>query len=235
VGPGLIVRARSHYLVVMVDLFIAGVAVLLLVAVTVAVVRSERLTRGRIAAALAVAVLAAGTFAVTLYRSQTSSSESAAPATPAVTTSSPRQGLGAAVLTVDVPMGSGDKYPQGALWLVPPRPGTNAYTGDISLLCSTPGKDEKVQNCTGTDKRVWSAEPLEKRATIGPATGDPFADPAACDESNGVVYGSDYVELTPGRGYCVKKDNGLVVLRVPSFPAEKPLPAKIAVEVSVLH
>ncbi|MEV4345544.1 hypothetical protein AB0J83_13805 [Actinoplanes sp. NPDC049596] len=214
----------------MVDLVIAGVAVLLLVAVTVVVVRSERLTRGRLTTALVVAVLAAGTFAVTLYRSQTSGGEPAA--APSVT---PRQAFGTAVLSVSVPMGSGDKYPQGALWLSPPRPGPNAYTGDVSLLCSTPGKDDKVQNCTGADKRVWSAEPLEKRATIGPATGDPFTDPAACDESNGVTYGSDYVELTAGKGYCLHRGEDVIAIRVPSFPDETPLPASLTVEVSVLH
>ncbi|XVU25111.1 hypothetical protein ACQPZJ_49335 [Actinoplanes sp. CA-054009] len=218
----------------MVDLVIAGVAVLLLIAVTVAVVRSERLTRGRLATAMAVAVLAAGTFAVTLYRSQ-AGAEDATAAPVVVASTPPRQAFGAAVLSVSVPMGSGDKYPQGALWLSPPRAGTNAYTGDISLLCSTPGKDDKVQNCTGADKRVWSAEPLEKRATIGPATGDPFTDPNACDEANGVTYGPDYVELTAGQGYCLHRGDGVLAMRVPDFPAGQPLPESIQVEVSVLH
>ncbi|MFF5082313.1 hypothetical protein ACFY36_35145 [Actinoplanes sp. NPDC000266] len=217
----------------MVDLVIAGVAVLLLIAVTVAVVRSERLTRGRLATALAVAVLAAGTFAVTLYRSQTGPAESS----PSVVVAStpPRQAFGTAVLSVSVPMGSGDKYPQGALWLSPPRAGTNAYTGDVSLLCSTPGKDDKVQNCTGADQRVWSAEPLEKRATIGPATGDPFTDPNACDEDNGVTYGPGYVELAAGKGYCLHRGGNVMAMRVPAFPSGQPLPASITVEVSVLH
>ncbi|SNY04563.1 hypothetical protein [Paractinoplanes atraurantiacus] len=218
----------------MVDLVIAGVAVLLLIAVTVAVVRSERLTRGRLATALAVAVLAAGTFAVTLYRSQTGPAEDLGTSV-VVASTPPRQAFGAAVLPVTVPMGSGDKYPQGALWLSPPRAGTNAYTGDISLLCSTPGKDDKVQNCTGADKRVWSAEPLEKRATIGPATGDPFTDPNACDEDNGVTYGPGYVELAAGKGYCLRRGDNVMAMRVPAFPSAQPLPESIAVEVSVLH
>ncbi|MEU8815958.1 hypothetical protein [Actinoplanes sp. NPDC048796] len=219
----------------MVDLVIAGVAVLLLIAVTVAVARSERLTRGRLATALAVAVLAAGTFAVTLYRSQTGHEPEPEAAPVVVASTPPRQAFGTAVLPVTVPMGSGDKYPQGALWLSPPRAGTNAYTGDISLLCSTPGKDEKVQNCTGADKRVWSAEPLEKRATIGPATGDPFTDPNACDEDNGVTYGPEYVELTVGRGYCLRRGDNVMAMRVPAFPSGQPLPESITVEVSVLH
>ncbi|XVV12363.1 hypothetical protein ACQP2X_47475 [Actinoplanes sp. CA-131856] len=217
----------------MVDLVIAGVAVLLLIAVTVAVARGERLTRGRLAIALAVAVLAAGTFAVTLYRSQTGPAESSAPVV--VASTPPRQAFGTAVLSVSVPMGSGDKYPQGALWLSPPRAGTNAYTGDVSLLCSTPGKDDKVQNCTGADQRVWSAEPLEKRATIGPATGDPFTDPDACDEDNGVTYGPGYVELAAGKGYCLHRGGNVMAMRVPAFPSSQPLPSSITVEVSVLH
>ncbi|GAA0482279.1 hypothetical protein Ade02nite_66780 [Paractinoplanes deccanensis] len=219
----------------MVDLVIAGVAVLLLVAVTIAVVRGERLTRARMAAALAVAVLAAGTFAVTLYHSQASSGSDEAEVPTAFASSAPRQAFGTAVLPIDVPMGTGDKYPQGALWLSPPRVGTNAYTGDISLLCSTPGKDDKVQNCTGTDKRVWSAEPLEKRATIGPATGDPFTDPAACDEGNGVTYGSGYLELTAGKAYCLHRGGDVLGMRVPAFPGEQPLPEHIVVELSVLR
>jgi len=40
--------------------------------------------------------------------------------------------------------------------------------------------------------------------------------------------------VTAGRAYCLHKESGLIVFRVPSFPAEKPLPAKILVELSVL-
>ncbi|WP_250028285.1 hypothetical protein [Paractinoplanes maris] len=225
----------------MVDLVIAVAAVVVLVAVAVVLVRVRRLSRAGVSAALAVAVIAAGSFAVALYRSQTTSDTEDLPTvlgSPVVGVSaSAQQGLGTAILKVQVPMGSGDKYPQGALWLQPPRPGTDAYTGDLSLLCSTPGKDEKVQNCAGADERVWSAEPLQGRATIGAASGDPFADPAACQESNGVKYQAGYLPLTAGRGYCLHKagDDAVVfVFRVPSFPAEKPLPARIDVEMSVI-
>jgi hypothetical protein len=182
-----------------------------------------------------VAVVAAGTFAVTLYRSQTAD-EPAPVALPRVIGSSApaRQGLGTAVLKVELAMSTASKYPQTALWLAPPRAGTDPYTGDVSLLCATPGKDEKVQNCTGGDERVWSAEPLEGRATIGPASGDPFADPGACAESNGVKYQDDYLQLAAGRAYCLRKGSDTVALRVPSFPADKPVPGRMLVELSVL-
>ncbi|MBL7254516.1 hypothetical protein [Paractinoplanes lichenicola] len=220
----------------MVDLVIAVVAVVVLVGVAVVLVRRDRLGRGAIGAALAVAVVAAGTFAVTLYRSQTGDDPVEPAALPRIIGSSApaEQGFGTAVLKVEAPMSTESKYPQAALWLAPPRAGTDPYTGDVSLLCATPGKDEKVQNCTGADARVWSAEPLEGRATIGAATGDPFADPGACEESNGVKYQDGYLELAAGKGYCLHKEAGTVALRVPSFPAEKPLPARIDVEMSVL-
>ncbi|MCO8274427.1 hypothetical protein M1L60_27895 [Actinoplanes sp. TRM 88003] len=219
----------------MVDLLIAVVAVVVLIAVAVVLVRAKHLTRTALSAALAVAVVAAGTFAVSLYRSQTADDEQKLPK---VIGSAPaKQGLGTAVLKVEIPMGTGDKYPQGAMWLQPPGPGADAYTGDISLLCATPGKDEKVQNCSGGDERIWSAEPLEGRATIGVAGGDPFADPAACAEGNGVKYQDGYLQLAAGKAYCLHKtgdDAEVFVFRIPSFPAEKPLPARIDVEVSVV-
>jgi hypothetical protein len=214
----------------MVDLLLAGAAVVVLLIVAVALVRSDRVRRGWLAAAVAVIVLAAGTFAVALYRSQTDKPDE----TPAA---APTQGLGAAVLRVEIPMGTGDKLPQGALWLDPPRPGTDAYTGDVSLLCSTPGKAESAQNCTGDDRRAWTVEPLSERATVGPATGDPFADPKACSPSNGVAYQGEYLELAADRSYCLRRkgdDTRTYAIRVPAFPAEKPLPAKLIVEVAVL-
>ncbi|MBM2617247.1 hypothetical protein JIG36_16965 [Actinoplanes sp. LDG1-06] len=231
----------------MVDLVIAVVAVIVLIGVAVVLVRGERPSPVRLVAALAVAVLAAGAFAVSLYRSQTGDDSepaalprvigSAGPdaSTGVVGSTAPaQQGLGTAVVKVEIPMSTASKYPQGAVWLDPPRAGTDPYTGDISLLCATPGKNDTVQNCTGSDQRIWSAEPLEGRATIGPASGDPFADPAACDESNGVKYQDGYLELAAGKAYCLHKDEGTVALRVPAFPAEKPLPARLLVEMAVL-
>jgi hypothetical protein len=228
----------------MVDLLLAATAVVVLLGVTVVLVRTERLGRGRLGLAIAVIVLAAGTFAVTLYRIRTAPppvpsglTVASAAATPAAATSAAAEGLGTAVLRVEVPMGSGDKLPQGALWLDPPRPGTDAYTGDVSLLCSTPGRSDSEQNCDGTAQRVWSIEPLGKRVVLGPATGDPFADPAACAAANGVDYQAGYLELTAGRGYCLRPAAGgtrVVALRVPAFPTEQPLPAKIVVETAVL-
>ncbi|GAB2582790.1 hypothetical protein Aab01nite_60410 [Paractinoplanes abujensis] len=217
---------------------IAVLAVVVLVGVAMVLVRRDRLGRGAIGAALAVAVVAAGTFAVTLYRSQTGGDDAGQPVVlPKIIGSSvpAEQGFGTAVLKIELPMSTESKYPQTALWLQPPRAGTDPYTGDLSLLCATPGKDEKVQNCTGGDQRVWSAEPLEQRATIGPAVGDPFTDPGACDEGNGVKYQDGYLELAAGKAYCLHKAAGTVALRIPSFPAEKPLPNGIDVEMAVLN
>lgn len=227
----------TTYLVDMVDLLVAGAAVLVLVVVTVVLVRGERPGRVRLTASVALIVLAAGTFAVTLYRGQADKSDksdrsgqqaAALPSAPA------SQGFGTAILKVTVPMGQGDKLPQGALWLDPPRPGTDAYTGDLSLLCSTPGKGDHDQNCGGADQRVWTVEPLAGRALLGPATGDPFADPQACAESNGVTYKKDYLQLAAGRGYCVRQGARTYALRIPAFPAQQPLPAQLDVDVAVL-
>ncbi|GIM93476.1 hypothetical protein [Paractinoplanes toevensis] len=216
----------------MVDLLLAGAAVVVLVAVTVVLVRGER--RGLVAL-VALLVLAAGTFAVAVYHraSTGDESDSVLPDLPIAVSSPAAQGLGAAMLHVEVPMGSGDKYPQGAIWLDPPRAGTDAYTGDLSLLCSTPGKTDHDQNCTGGDQRVWTVEPLEKRALVSPATGDPFADPAACDEGN-VSYQPGYLELVAGKGYCARIADRVFALRIPSFPADQPLPKALSAEVAVL-
>lgn len=225
----------------MVDLLLAAVAAVVLLGVTVVLVRSERRGGGRTGVLVAVVVLAAGTFALGLYRGLDKKADPVMPGGTAsavpVASGVPSQGFGTAVLRVEVPMGSGDKLPQGALWLAPPRPGTDAYTGDLSLLCSTPGRTEHQQNCTGAEPRVWTVEPLAKRAVIGPATGDPFADPAACSAANGVTYRPGYLELAAGKGYCARLTGAagpVYALRIPALPAERPLPARIVVEVAVL-
>ncbi|MEU4239143.1 hypothetical protein [Actinoplanes sp. NPDC026619] len=223
----------------MVDFLLGGAAVVLLVVVTVVLFRGEHPGRSRLVTLVALIVLAAGTFAVAIYHHQSSSAEATdlrlplplASAAPALSPAT--QGLGTAILQIEIPMGTGDKLPQGAIWLDPPRPGTNAYTGDLSLLCSTPGKADHDQNCTGADKRVWTVEPLEKRAVIAPAAGDPFTDRVACD----VSYSPAYLELKAGAAYCVRLTAGpsrTWVLRVPSFPAERPLPASLKTEVAAL-
>ena len=217
----------------MVDLLLGGAAVVLLVVATVVLVRGERLGRVRVAGLAGLIVLAAGTFAVAVYHHQATAD--VVPELPIA--SAATQGLGTAVLKVEIPMGVGDKLPQGAISLNPPRPGTNAYTGDLSLLCSTPGKADHDQNCTGGDRRVWSVEPLAKLAIIGPATGDPFADPAACDESNGVTYQPGYLEMAAGKGYCVRlaaDTTRTYALRVPTFPADQPLPKSLTAEIATL-
>ncbi|MET3428364.1 hypothetical protein BJ973_007576 [Actinoplanes tereljensis] len=213
----------------MVDLLLAGAAVVVLVAVTVVLVRGER--RGLVGL-VALLVLAAGTFTVAIYH-HASAPDVVLPDLPIAASSPAAQGLGTATLHVEVPMGAGDKYPQGAIWLDPPRAGTNAYTGDLSLLCSTPGKTDHDQNCTGGDKRVWTVEPLEKRALVSPATGDPFADPAACAEGN-LSYQVGYLELVAGKGYCARIADRIFALRIPDFPVDQPLPRALNAEVAVL-
>jgi hypothetical protein len=219
----------------MVDLLLAGAAVAVLVVVTVVLLRGE--SRRRLPGLVALIVLAAGTFAVAIYHHAAAgdgSDDDAGPELPIGASSAAEQRLGTAVLHVEVPMGTGDKYPQGAIWLDPPRAGTDAYTGDLSVLCSTPGKTDHDQNCTGGDRRVWTVEPLEKRALVGPATGDPFADPAACDAGSGVSYQPGYLELAAGKAYCARAGGRTFALRIPAFPAEQPLPTSLSAEVAVL-
>lgn len=216
----------------MADLILAVVALAVLVVAAVVLLRAERLGRARIGFAIAVIVLATGVFAVTLYRSQAENTVDAV-ASPAPTKAAV-QALGAATFQIDVPMGHGDMQPQGALYLDPPRVGTDAYTGDVSLGCYTPAKNDNQQNCTGADKRVWTVSPIDGRATIADADGDPFTDPTACD---GVAYKSDFVELDSGKNYCLRTKESsahTVGLRVIAFNAQVPLPTDILVQVAVL-
>jgi hypothetical protein len=223
----------------MVDLFLAGAALLVLLVATVVLVRGERPGRVRLTVGVAVIVLAAGTFAVSLYSHQRDDETPSVTLTVPATSFKVGPGVGVSqadepTITVDVPMGTEDKLPQGALSLTPPRPGSDPYTGEVSLLCSTPGKTEHEQNCTGGDRRVWTAEPMVKGVTLGPANGDPFTDPAACD---GVKLQAGYLELGAGRSYCVRPNadiTGLIALRVPVFPADVPLPKKLTLETRIL-
>lgn len=220
----------------MVDLLLAGAAVALLVVVAVVLFRGKRPGRPALAGLVSVTVLAAGTFAVAIYHYATAVDDTPAflPSLPVAAGPSPAApGLGTPIQPVEIPMGTVDKLPQGAMWLDPPRPGTDAYTGDLSLLCSTPGKTDHEQNCADADRRVWTVEPLEKRALIAPATGDPFADPRAC----AVAFKPDYLELTAGRGYCARlaaAPGRTFAFRVPSFPAGRPLPTSLNTEVAAL-
>jgi hypothetical protein len=206
----------------MVDLLLAGAAVALLLIVTVVLLRGERPSRARLAAAVAVIVVAAGAFAVALYHHQTAPKTTSTDLPNAPLPAPASEGLGAAVHTVEVPMGAGDKLPQGALRLNPARAGTDPYTGDLSLLCSTPGKADHDQNCTGTDRRVWSIEPLKKLAVVT----------ANCE---GADFQPGYLELAEGHTYCARLTADpatTFTLRIPKFPADQPLPTKIVVEVS---
>jgi hypothetical protein len=207
----------------MVDLLLAGAAVVLLLIVTVVLLR-ERPGRSKLAAAVAVIVVAAGTFAVALYHNQTADRTTSTdlPNPPLALPAS--EGLSAAATTVEVPMGTGDKLPQGALWLDPPRAGTDPYTGDLSLLCATPSKSEKEQSCAGSDRRAWVMEPLGKRAWI-------------TDDCAGDDFRPGYIDLAEGHTYCVRRAADPTVtyrIRVPKLPTERPLPLKIVVEVSRL-
>ncbi|GAA0544742.1 hypothetical protein GCM10010172_27920 [Paractinoplanes ferrugineus] len=216
----------------MVDFLLGGAAVVLLVIATVVLLRSERLGRARLTGLVALIVLAAGTFAGAIYH-HASSSPAAEVVVPLPIASSAGPAPGAAISKIELSLGTGDKLPQGALWLDPPRPGTDAYTGDLSLLCSTPGKTDNEQNCTGTDPRVWTVEPLAGRAVLAAASGDPFADPGACD----VSFAPGYLELAAGRSYCARltaDPKRTHAFRVPAFPADQPLPTSLNAEVVAL-
>ncbi|GAA2902909.1 hypothetical protein Acy02nite_45140 [Actinoplanes cyaneus] len=215
----------------MADLLIAALALVALAVVLVVLFRAETLGRTYFAAGLVIMTLAAAATGVLLYRSHKPKG------TPAAEVRSPQAALGAAVQRLELPLPKGDKYPQTAVLLRDQvRPGPDAWTGDMSLICSTPGKDDTVQNCADGDERVWSADPLEQRSVVARAAGDPFAGPEACAEANGATYQSQYLELEAGRAYCMRltADPGHVVaFRIPAFPTEKPLPTGLTVETAV--
>jgi hypothetical protein len=231
----------------MADLLIAALALVALTVVLVVLFRAETLGRTYFAAGLVIVTLAAAATGVLLYRSHRPAEEgSQRPAgddshqqsrAAAADAKKPQAALGAAVRRLDLPLSKGDKYPQAAILLLdPPRPGPDAWTGDMSLICSTPGKGDAVQHCAGADERVWSADPLRKRSVVARAAGDPFAGPEACAESNGVTYQSQYLELEAGRAYCMRltaDPKHVVALRIPVFPGEKPLPLSLTIETAV--
>ncbi|WP_436525782.1 hypothetical protein [Actinoplanes sp. HUAS TT8] len=214
----------------MADLLIAALALVALAVVLVVLFRAETLGRAYFVAGLVIMTLAAAATGVLLYRSH-EPEEGAAAAKP------PQAALGAAVQKLDLSLPKGDKYPQTAILLLdPPRPGPDAWTGDMSLICSSPGRGDDVQNCAGDDERVWSADPLEKRSVVARAAGDPFAGPEACAEASGVTYQSQYMELEAGRAYCMRRTadpRHVVAFRIPVFPAEKPLPTSLTIETAV--
>src|ERR1700710_2575706 len=118
----------------MVDLSLAVVALLVLLAAVVFLLRDgTRLSRTKLGVSVAVIVLAAGTFAVTLYQSQTDKAPARA-ATPApVVSLSAVPSFGNAIFPLDIPMSKNDHYPEGALYLNAPRVSSDPYTGDVSL------------------------------------------------------------------------------------------------------
>ncbi|MFI1996518.1 hypothetical protein [Actinoplanes sp. NPDC020271] len=215
----------------MADLLIAVLALVALAVVLVVLFRAETLGRTYFAAGLVIMTLAAATTGVLLYRSHKPAAE------PAAEVRSPQAALGAAVQRLELTLPAGDKYPQTAVLLLDPvRPGPDAWTGDVSLICSTPGKGDTVQHCSGDDQRVWSADPLEKRSVVARAAGDPFAGPEACAEVNGVTYQPQYMELAAGKAYCMRlaaDPKHVVAFRIPVFPTEKPLPTGLTIETAV--
>ncbi|MFC3992218.1 hypothetical protein [Actinoplanes siamensis] len=216
----------------MADLLIAALALAALAVVLVVLFRAETLGRTYFAAGLVVMTLAAGVTGVLLYRSHRPAEK--APVTPSF---SAQAGLGAAARRLALKLPRGDRYPQAAILLLdPPRPGPDPWTGDLSLICSTPGKGDDVQHCAGEDERVWSADPLERLSVVARAAGDPFAGPQACAEANGVSYQSQYLELEAGRAYCMRRTadpRHVVAFRIPAFPVEKPVPTSLTIETAV--
>jgi hypothetical protein len=153
-------------------------AVIILVAFLVG---TAPVPRARLAPALAAIVLLSGlsTFAVSWDDSKPAPSAKGLPAWH-------REGEPNQPLIVE--MGPVDLLPQGSFYLDPPRPGPDAYTGDVTIECTTPGQPENVPNCTGNRVRVYAAEPVNRRSLMAAAAGDAFADAGACEESAGADY-----------------------------------------------
>jgi len=212
---------------------------LVILAVTIgALVRSDPPGRGLLAVALAVTVLATGMFTVAFYRSQLAPTVLAAPAqqSPQVVVALPPWQRQVAAAQLTIPFGDGDKLPQGSLALDPPHPGPDPYQGDLSIECLTDGKGDNVQNCTGQEARTWIAAPMGQRALVGTAKGNALDDPYACDESRGVNYEAEYLEINTGKTYCVRKRGDvsrLVALRIVAFSTTRPLPTNVIIETTV--
>jgi hypothetical protein len=182
--------------------------------------------RNRLAAALAVIVLLSGlsTFALSWDERKPAKSPPALPAWH-------RQGAPNQPLIVE--MGPADRLPQGSFYLDPPRPGPDAYIGDVTIECTTPGKPENVQNCTGNQARFYAVEPVNRRSLMAAAVGDAFADAGACEESAGADYQAVYLEIAKNKTYCLRLRGDLrrvVAMRVVSWPTEQPRPIRVVME-----
>lgn len=218
------------------ELLVAALSLLILAATITTLIRLEPLGRGLLAAGMAVVVLATGMFTIAFYRSRIEKPARAAAPAPQVVVALPpweRQGK---PVQLTIPFGSGDKLPQGAFLLDPPRLGPDAYRGDVSIQCETAGKGDHEQNCTGKDPRTWIAAPIDQRSLVGAAAGDSLTDPAACEESKGVNYQAEYLELAAGRSYCLRKRGEtfqLVALRIVSLSTAQPLPTNVVIETAV--
>jgi len=217
------------------ELLVAAVSLVALAATITALVRFEPPGRGLLAVGLAVTVLATGMFTVAFYRSQLGPPAAAAPVerNPQVVVALPPWQRQVATQQLTIGFGTGDKLPQGAFLLDPPRPGPDPYQGDVSIECLTDGKDEGVQNCTGKNARTWIAAPIQQRALVGTANGNALDDPYTCDESRSVNYEAEYLELATDKTYCVRKRGDvsrLLALRVVAFSTAQPIPTNVIIE-----
>jgi hypothetical protein len=215
----------------MIWLVIAGAALVVLAGAVVVALRAPRVGK----AALAVVVLASGTFSVALYRSRIEPEPAAV--TPVVAfAATPWHMRGAPAQRLSIAFGAGDKFPQGSFYLDPVRVGPDLYTGDVTIQCLTPAKDETVQNCTGGDERAYMLEMLKQRTLVAESARDALTDPGACDEAAGATYHGDYLPVVAARTYCLRRRGDfteVVAVRIASVSTAQPMPAGIDLEATI--
>lgn len=245
VGPGRIVVAIAAVAVIAAaaadvlsesaDLPVAIVALLILVATIAALLWVQPLGRGLLGAGTAVIVLATGLFTIAFYRDRIESPAATTPvaAAPQVVLALPPWQKKGDPVRLTIAFGTGDMLPQGAFSLNPPKAGKDPYHGDMAVECETESKDDSVQNCTGADTRTYIFAPIGKRALVAIAAGDPLTDPNACEESAGVNYEGEYLQIPAGKAFCLRErgdTSRLVGLRIVSTSDAQPLPTGIVAE-----
>jgi hypothetical protein len=234
-GVAAILAAVGDLLWESADLLVAVVALLILAATVAALIRVRRLDRGLLGGGLAVTVLATGIFTIAFYRSRIEQLTTTAPvaAAPQVVLALPPWKKPGEPVRLSVPFGPGDMLPQGAFLLNPPKAGPDPYHGDVAVECETESKNDSVQNCTGRDTRTFIFAPIDKRALIGIAAGDSLTDPNACEESAGVDYEGEYLQIPSGKTFCLRErgdTSRMIGLRVVSTSDTQPLPAGVVLE-----